>query len=397
MLLRDQVKEKARQYQRKTKAIRRHLHKYPELSFQEERTGRYVQDILREMDVPFSTGWAGNGVVAMIEGNKPGKNIVALRADMDALPISEENDVPYKSRNPGVMHACGHDVHTSSLLSTIRILKQFRKSFDGTIKCIFQPGEEKMPGGASIMIEEGVLKDPEPKSILGQHVYPLLPAGTVGFRPGKMMASSDELTLKVTGRGGHGAVPQFTVDPIVITAQIISALQQVVSRISDPTVPSVLTFGKIASDGGTYNVIPNSVTVLGTFRTFSEYWRYQAHKKMKQIASGIARSFGAKCKLDILVGYPYLINEEALTGRCRDAAIELLGPDHVRDIPMRLTSEDFAYYTHHAHGCFYRLGVANEKKGITSPVHTSRFDIDERALITGPALMAWLAITELSH
>ena len=396
-MIRDRVKGIAEGIYPKVVDIRRHLHRYPELSFQEVETGKYIQHVLEEQQIPFTTGWAGNGVVAIVEGNKPDSKVVALRADIDALPIHEDNDTEYSSKHPGIMHACGHDVHTASLLATAKILNELRHQFDGTVKFIFQPGEEKMPGGASIMIKEGVLEDPKPSSILGQHVYSLLPVGTVGFRSGKSMASSDEIRMKVNGVGGHGAVPQFAVDPIVITSQIITALQQLVSRQSDPTIPSVLTFGKIQSEGGAFNVIPNSVSVEGTFRTFNEYWRYQAHDKMKKIAGGIAASFDASCDLDITVGYPFLVNEEALTERCRSAAIEFLGADHVREIPARLTSEDFAYYTHHMHGCFYRLGIANPDKNIVSPVHSSTFDIDENALITGPSLMAWLAITELSN
>ncbi|MDX1407244.1 MAG: M20 family metallopeptidase [Saprospiraceae bacterium] len=396
-MLKDKVKELAGTWHERVVEIRRHLHMHPELSFEEMHTGRYIEHQLNEIGIPCSHGWAGHGVVGMIEGNRPDHQVVALRADIDALPIQEESDVSYRSQNAGVMHACGHDVHTASLLGVARILHTLRKQFDGTVKLIFQPGEERMPGGASLMIEEGVLENPRPKCIIGQHVYPLLPAGTVGFRAGKMMASSDEIELHIRGRGGHGAVPQFTIDPIAISAQIISGLQQLVSRISDPTIPSVLTFGHIASDGGTYNVIPGGVRLKGTFRTFSEYWRYQAHDRMRAIASGIAEGYGAKCDVKITVGYPFLINDESLTARCEEAAREFLGPEHVSEIPMRLTSEDFAFYTHHTHGCFYRLGVANEERGIVSPVHTSTFDIDDQALLTGPALMSWLALNELSE
>ncbi|MDX1478421.1 MAG: M20 family metallopeptidase [Saprospiraceae bacterium] len=395
-MLKDKVKQLAETWHQEVVSIRRHLHMHPELSFEEVHTGRYVQHLLNEAGIPCTGGWAGHGVVGVIEGNHPDRAVIALRADMDALPIQEENDVPYRSQHDGVMHACGHDVHTASLIGAARILHELRQHFDGTIKLVFQPGEERMPGGASIMIEEGVLDDPSPRSIIGQHVYPLLPAGTVGFRAGKMMASSDEIELHIKGRGGHGAVPQFTIDPIAISAQIISGLQQLVSRISDPTIPSVLTFGHIVSDGGTYNVIPAGVRLKGTFRTFSEYWRFQAHDRIREIATGIAASFGATCDVKITVGYPFLVNDDALTARCEEAARAFLGAEHVREIPLRLTSEDFAFYTHRTHGCFYRLGVANEERGIVSPVHTPTFDIDDQALLTGPALMAWLALSELS-
>ena len=386
----------AEQYHTEVVGIRHHLHAYPELSFEEHQTSEYVQQRLREMGIPFRAGVAGTGVVAMIKGRDPNRKIIALRADMDALPIEEANDVPYRSKNPGIMHACGHDVHTASLLGASRILHEMKDDFYGTVKLIFQPGEERMPGGASLMIKEGVLENPVPSGILGQHVYPLLPAGSVGFRPGKMMASADEIEMRIIGSGGHGAVPHRAVDPVAISAQVISALQQLVSRMCDPTVPSVLTFGSIQSQGGTYNVIPGEVHLKGTFRTFSEYWRYQAHEKIRKVASGIAESMGGACEVDITVGYPFLINNEELTARCKAAAVRYLGSDHVHEVPMRLTAEDFAYYTHHAHGCFYRLGVANDDLGITSPVHSPTFNIDEKALKIGAGLMAWLALEELA-
>ena len=376
---------------------RKHLHMHPELSFEEKETSKYICNTLDSIGVPYTTGWAGYGVVATIEGNKPDAGMLALRADMDALPIRETNDVPYKSQNDGVMHACGHDVHTSSLLGVARILHAVRDSFNGTVRLIFQPGEEQLPGGASIMIKEGVLENPRPGAIIGQHVYPLLPAGHVGFRPGRFMASADEINLTVHGRGGHGALPHFTIDPIAITSQIVTALQQVVSRASDPTMPSVLTFGKIESEGGSFNVIPGAVHMMGTFRTFDETWRKQAHEKIRAIATGIAEGFGATCDVDITVGYPFLVNEPELTGLCHTAAQELLGAEHVHDLPIRMTAEDFAYYTHQVPGCFYRLGVANAEKGINSPVHTPTFDADEQSLLTGPTLMSWLAITRLAH
>ena len=393
----DRVKKLAEEQYDEIVHVRRHMHSYPELSFEEYETSKFIQRKLSEFGVDFSNGIAGTGVVALVKGKNPEKKTIALRADMDALPIQEANDVPYRSRNAGKMHACGHDVHSASLLGTCKILHNLKDEFEGTLKFIFQPGEERTPGGASLMIKEGVLEDPAPASILGQHVYNLLPAGSVGFRPGMMMASCDEIDLYVRGKGGHGAVPQLSVDPVAISAQIITSLQQLVSRNADPTVPSVLTFGKIQSLGGAYNIIPGEVHLQGTFRTFSEYWRYQAHEKISAMAEGIARSMGATARVDITVGYPFLINNEALTHRCERAAIAYLGADHVHEIPMRLTAEDFSYYTHHTHGCFYRLGVANPERGIESPVHTPTFDIDESSLKVGAGLMAWLALEELRH
>ncbi len=397
MMLIDKVKHLANELYDEVVHVRRHLHSYPELSFEEYETSKYVQRKLSEYGVDFTNGIAGTGVVALVKGRNAGSKTIALRADMDALPIQEANDVPYRSKHPGKMHACGHDVHTASLLGACKILHDLRGEFEGTIKFIFQPGEERTPGGASLMIREGVLENPAPAGIIGQHVYNLLPAGTVGFRPGMMMASCDEIDLYIRGKGGHGAVPQLSVDPVAISAQIVTALQQLVSRNADPTVPSVLTFGRIQSQGGAYNVIPDEVHLQGTFRTFSEYWRYQAHEKIKRMAESIAAAMGAVAQVDITVGYPFLINNEELTERCRQAAVEYLGPDHVQEIPMRLTAEDFSYYTHHTHGCFYRLGIANSERGIESPVHTPTFDIDEEALKTGAGLMAWLALTELKN
>ncbi len=375
--------------------IRRHLHTFPELSFEEYETSKFVQYKLEEWGIPYTPGVAGTGVVGLIEGNDPSSRVVALRADMDALPIQEANEVPYRSKNDGKMHACGHDVHTTCLLGAARVLKEARSEFRGSVKLIFQPGEERTPGGASLMIKDGVLRDPSPVSIIGQHVFPPLPCGSVGFRPGMMMASCDEIDIRVSGKGGHGAVPNSTVDPVAISAQLISALQQLVSRKANPTIPSVLSFGRIYSDGGAYNVIPEAVYLQGTFRTFNEEWRYQAHEELRRMTDGLVRAMGGEAKVNITVGYPYLVNDEELTLRCRDAAMAYLGAEKVEEVPMRLTAEDFSYYTHHTRGCFYRLGTANKARGIESPVHTPTFDIDEDALRPGAGLMAWLALQEL--
>ena len=395
-MFRNKVKQLAEDHFSDTLEIRRHLHSYPELSFKEYKTSKYVQEKLNNYGISFVSGYVETGILGIIEGNKPDSKVVALRADLDALPILEENDVPYKSKNEGIMHACGHDVHTASLLGAARILQELKNDFDGTVKLIFQPGEERMPGGASLMIKAGVLENPVPKSIIGQHVYPLLPSGSAGFRPGKFMASADEIEMTVTGKGGHGAIPHRAVDPVAITAQIISALQQLVSRMCDPVVPSVLTFGSIHSVGGTYNIIPDAVKLKGTFRTFSETWRYKAHENLKKMATGIANSMGASCDIQITVGYPFLSNNEDLTLKCKEAAQDYLGMDKVYDLPMRMTAEDFSYYTHKVDGCFYRLGTANGKGGNTASIHSPRFDIDESSLITGSGLMAWLTLAELA-
>ncbi|HNU41840.1 MAG: N-acyl-L-amino acid amidohydrolase [Bacteroidetes bacterium OLB12] len=373
---------------------RRHLHANPELSYQEFNTAKFVAAQLKSFGLEPVT-MANTGLVALVQG-KPGKNTIALRADMDALPIEEKNEVPYKSTKPGVMHACGHDVHTASLLGTAKILSQLRNEFEGTVKLIFQPGEEKNPGGASYMIKEGALQNPTPASIIGQHVMPLVPVGKVGFREGMYMASSDEIYLKVIGKGGHGAAPELTIDPVVIAAHIIIGLQQVISRNASPKQPTVLTFGRITGEGAT-NIIPNEVTIAGTFRALNEQWRAEGLEKIEKMAKGIAESMGGTCEVTISRGYPYLENNPALTQRIRKAAEAYVGKENVVDLDITLGSEDFAYYSHVVPASFYRLGTRNEAKGLTSYVHSPTFDIDEDALRIGPGLMAWMALAELSH
>lgn len=394
-MLKAKIKKLAQSYLADIIAIRRHLHQYPELSFAEVETGKFIAQKLREFGIPYEHGIAENGVVGFIKGKDPKSKVIALRADMDALPILEANAVPYKSQKEGIMHACGHDVHTASLLGAAKILQQLRDEFSGTIKLIFQPGEEKTPGGASIMIKEGVLENPKPASIFGQHVHPPLEVGKVGFRAGKYMASADELYVTVTGKGGHGAMPHDAIDPILIASHIIIALQQIISRSIDPTIPAVLTFGKINSTGGATNIIPNEVKLEGTFRTMNEQWRFEAHRKMKLMAESIATGMGGSCDFFIDVGYPVLLNDEALTSRARGFAEDFLGKENVVDLPIRLTAEDFAYYSQQMPACFYRLGTGNAARGITSPVHTNTFDIDEAALEVGMGLMAWLGVREL--
>ena len=376
-------------------ANRRHLHSHPELSFHEMETSAYVARKLDELDLEYQK-MANTGLVALIKGDKPSNQVVALRADMDALPITEANDVPYKSQNVGVMHACGHDAHTSSLLGTAKILTELKSQFAGTVKLIFQPAEEKLPGGASLMIKEGVLENPKPQAVLGQHVMPLIDAGKVGFRAGKYMASTDELYVTVKGKGGHGAQPQQNIDPVIITAHIITALQTIVSRFADPKSPSVLSFGKIIANGAT-NVIPNEVYLEGTFRTMDEAWRNDAHKKMKKMAEGIAESFGGTCDFNIMRGYPFLINEEKLTASTRAHAEDYLGKENVLDLDIWMAAEDFAYYTQVADSCFYRLGTRNESRGITSSVHTPTFDVEEDAFKVSTGLMAYLALKQLGN
>lgn len=395
MISSDRIKQLANLFFKDTQAIRHHLHAHPELSFQEFNTAEYIASTLDDYKIRYQKGVAGTGLIGYIEGKNPNKKTIALRADIDALPITEANDVPYKSKYEGVMHACGHDVHTSSLLGAARILNEIKNDFEGTVKLIFQPGEEKAPGGASMMIKEGVLENPKPHSILGQHVAPQIPVGKFGFREGIYMASADEIYIKVIGKGGHAATPEINIDPVVIASHIIIALQQIVSRNASPKMPTVLSFGKIEAKGAT-NVIPNEVYIEGTFRTMNEKWRAEAKAKMKKMAEAIAEGMGAVCEFRFMDGYPYLENNPVLTRKMKAAAIEYVGVDNVIDLDLWMASEDFAFYTHHVDACFYRLGVRNEALGIMSSVHTPTFNIDEKALELGPGMMAWLAVNELS-
>jgi len=379
-------------------AHRRHLHAHPELSFCEENTAIYITEQLRSMGLE-PVRIASTGVTALINGTLPSKlktPVVALRADIDALPIHEQREHEYRSKIDGVMHACGHDAHTASLLVTAKILNDLKDHFSGTVKLIFQPGEEKNPGGASIMIREGILENPRPDVIIGQHVMPLMNAGKAGFRPGKYMASSDEIRLKVIGKGGHAATPELNTDPVLIASHIIVALQQVISRNAGPKQPSVLSFGKVVADGAT-NIVPDEVHIAGTFRAMDEKWRAKGLERITAIATGLAESMGGKCEVNISRGYPVLNNDQELTARMKCFAEVYLGKEQVDDLDIALGAEDFAYYSQVVPACFYRLGTRNEQKGITSFVHTPTFDIDEDALASGPGLMAWLAVSELEQ
>lgn len=389
------IQELAKSYFQDTVNNRRFLHENPELSFEEYNTSAFVKQILTDLNIPFES-MANTGVVALIKGEIPSDKVLALRADMDALPITEVEGRSYGSKNIGVMHACGHDVHTSSLLGVAKILNDLKPEIGGTIKLIFQPGEERLPGGASLMIKEGVLQNPEPQGIVGQHVMPLIEAGKVGFRSGKYMASCDELFMTVKGKGGHGAHPHQNIDPIAITAQIITAMQQIVSRNADPRTPSVLSWGKIVGNGAT-NVIPDEVYLEGTFRTFDETWRAEAHEKMVKMAVGIAESMGAICDFEVRKGYPFLINEAKITAAAQSYAVDYLGAENVVELDLWPAAEDFSYYSQETNACFYRLGTGNKAKGITSGVHTPTFDIEETALETSIGLMSYIAVRYLGE
>lgn len=375
---------------------RRQLHQRPELSFGEHKTSAYVKAQLDVLGIPWKS-MADTGIVALLHGNKPSERVVALRADMDALPMTETNDAAsYRSLHDGVMHACGHDAHMASLLGTAQILQRMAPAFGGTIKLIFQPGEEKLPGGASLMIGEKVLEAPKPDAVLGQHVMPAIECGYVGVRKGKFMASMDELYVTVYGKGGHGAQPSQNIDPVLIAAQLLVALQQLVSRMANPTMPTVLSFGRVIADGAV-NVIPDKVVMHGTFRTMDEKWRSEAHTRMREMAAGIAESMGGRCTFDIHRGYPVLYNQEQLTESVIRHAGEYMGADKVIEADAWMAAEDFAYYSQVADGCFYLLGTGNKQKGTCSALHTTTFDIDEDALAISTGLMAFIALKRLGN
>lgn len=393
MNLSDRIKQLVEHHYDDLVLTRRHLHSNPELSFEEFETTKFITSKLKESGYNLQAITETGGYID-IKGKNPDSHTIALRGDIDALPIYEQNNVEYKSQNDGVMHACGHDVHTTCLLGAVRILDELKDEFEGTIRCIFQPGEERLPGGASIMIKNGVLQNPNVESILGQHVMPLIDAGKVGFRSGLYMASADEIYIKVIGKGGHGAHPHQNIDPVVIAAQIITQLQTIPSRRAKPSIPTVLSIGKVIAEGST-NIIPNEVYMEGTFRTYDEEWRMRAHQLIEQMCSDICMLHGATCDVEVKKGYPFLMNDADLTAKTKTWAEDYLGAENVQDLELWPAGEDFAYYSQEIPACFYRLGTRNEAEGKTSMVHTPTFDIDEKALKVGSGLMAYLAVQKL--
>jgi amidohydrolase len=393
--LQNQIKALSSSFFEEVVAIRRHFHQNPELSCEEFRTAEFICLKLEQYGIPFTSGVAETGIVGLIEGRNPSSGCIALRADMDALPLTEENNVDYKSTAPGKMHACGHDVHMACLLGAAKILSALKDRFEGTVKLLFQPSEETYPGGAIRMINEGVLENPKPSHVIALHVINNLDSGHVGMRSGAYMASTDEIFIMVKGKGGHAATPSQVVDPILIASHIIVALQQVASRNADPVMPTVVSFGKITGEGRT-NIIPDEVKIEGTVRTYDETWRKEIHRRIEQIAAGMASGMGGSCVVRISHGYPYLYNDPALTGKLFHLASEYLGSDHVKELEKRMTAEDFAYFASRVPSCMFRLGIANEGRGINSNLHTATFDVDEVSLQTGMGLMAWFAV-EILH
>lgn len=387
-MIKQRIQQLAKTYFNEFVNIRHHLHANPELSYKEFETSAFVQQKLKEWNIPFEVK-AATGVVGIIKGKNPGKKVTALRADMDALPITEENEVEYRSKNTGVMHACGHDVHTTCLLGAAKILNELKDEWEGTVKLIFQPGEEKNPGGASLLIAEGVLEDPKPEKIFALHVHPGLEVGKLSFRNGMVMASADELYISIKSKGGHAAAPQYTADTILIASQLVVSLQQIVSRNNSPFNPSVLSITSFQG-GSTTNVIPSEVKLMGTFRAMNEEWRFKAHELIKKQTVELVRAMGAEADIHIDVGYPFVLNDEMLGNAAWKKAEEYMGAANVEETELRMGAEDFAYYSHLVPACFFRLGAGNKEKGITSGVHTPTFNIDERAIETGVGMMAWL-------
>ena len=386
----EKIKGLAKKYKEEFIDIRHQLHANPELSYEEYETSKFVQQKLASYHIPFTIK-ATTGVVGLIEGKNPASKIIALRADMDALPITEENNVEYKSKNIGVMHACGHDVHTTCLLGAAKILSETKEDWEGTVKLIFQPGEEKNPGGASLLIKEGVLQNPAPQKIFALHVHPGLQVGEFSFRGGMVMASADEIYITVKAKGGHAAAPHLTADTILIASQLIVSLQQIVSRNNNPFNPSVLSITSFQG-GNTTNVIPSEVKLMGTFRAMNEEWRFKAHELIINQTKNLVSALGAEVDIKIDVGYPFVLNDDALNSTARKSAEEYAGKEKVTETELRMGAEDFAYYSHEIPGCFFRLGVGNIEKKISIGVHTPTFNIDEDAIEKGMGMMAWLAV-----
>ena len=390
-MLDQKIKKLARQYADEFIEVRHYLHKHPELSYQEFETSKFVQSKLGSFGIPFEIK-ATTGVLGIIKGKNPDSRVIALRADLDALPIQEKNEVDYKSQNAGVMHACGHDVHTTILLGAAKILNELKDEWEGTVKLIFQPGEERNPGGASYMIKEGVLEDPKPQGIIGLHVHPGLDLGKLSFRKGRVMASADEIYITIRSKGGHAAAPHLTADTVLIASHLIVSLQQIISRNNNPTSPSVLSICSIQG-GHTTNVIPSEVKLMGTFRAMDETWRYKAHDLIRKQAIGLVEAMGAEIDVHIDIGYPTVDNDPALTETAWQLANAYMGKDNVSETEMRMGAEDFGFYTQLIPGCFYRLGVRNVENSIVHNVHTPQFNIDERAIETGMGMMAWLGVS----
>ena len=374
--------------------LRRHFHENPELGFGEFRTSAHIADLMEGLGLEVRRNVAQTGVVALLRGGKPGKT-VAIRADIDALPVQELNDVPYKSKTPGKMHACGHDVHITAAIGAAMLLAQHRESLAGNVKFIFQPAEET-PGGAEPMIQDGALENPKVDAIVGGHVWGSLDSGVVEVLPGPIMASSDIIRLTIHGKGGHAAQPHTTIDPIVIGSEIVGALQKIVSRQTDPTEAAVISICLFRA-GDTFNVIPNSAYLEGTVRTLNNTLRQEIPKKIESVIRGITEPYGATYELDYYFGYPVTVNDPGITESVRQSAAKILGAENVRTAARAsMGAEDFAYFLLAVPGTYIRVGVRNAAKGITHDMHHPQFDVDEDVLSTLPAIYAQAALDLLN-
>ena len=400
MLQVEEIKSLAKKYFPQLVKIRQHLHQYPELSFQEFETSKYIQSQLKEAGIPFTTGHVKTGIVAIIQGQNPSSKTILIRGDMDALPIQENNHMSYQSAHAGIMHACGHDVHSTCVLGAAFILNETKHLWNGTIKIMFQPGEEVLPGGSSLMIKEGVLENPKVDKALALHVHPSMEIGKVGFKQGMYMASTDELYITVNGKGGHAAMPSNYVNPLLIASEMLLLINQSfmnkesLEGTKGEQVPTVVAFGKIEGKGAT-NVIPDKVEMAGTMRTMDEAWRKNIHAHLETLVGFISEKYGITSNLRIEKGYPVLMNDVDFTKTCTASAKKYLGDTQVEELPLRMTAEDFAFITQKVPSCFFRLGTGNQARNLTSEVHTSTFDIDENALEIGAGLLAWLSIQEM--
>lgn len=383
------IKNLAKEYFDEIRETRRFLHQNPELSFQEQETSAFILEKLKKLKIPCQKGIAKTGLTGRIEGRNPGKRIIGLRADMDALPVTENNDLSYRSVNKGVMHACGHDIHMACLLGAAAILNKLKDDFEGTVLLVFQPGEELLPGGARMMLEEGVFKDHKPDLMLALHVQPDIESGFAGFREGQYMASNDEIYLTVSGKGGHAALPHQLSDTVLAASQIVVNLQQIASRNAKASIPTVLSIGKIIGSGAT-NVIPDVVKMEGTFRTMDESWRKTAHKRIESIARLTAESFGASCHTEIRYGYPVLNNDPKVTRQARQFSELYLGSGKIKDLEIRMTAEDFAFFSQEVPSCLFRLGVGDPAFKDPAGLHSADFTANEKALETGSGLLSWL-------
>lgn len=394
-LLMEEVKMLAKNIHQQVIDIRRHIHQNPELSFYEKQTAEFISSKLKTWGIEHQTEIGGYGIVALIHGSSAGNKTICLRADMDALPIEEKNEVAYKSKNKGLMHACGHDVHSASLLGTAFILHELRDKFSGTIKLIFQPAEEKLPGGASIMIQENALKNPDVDIIIGQHVFPSMQVGKAGFRSGQYMASADEIYITIKGKGGHAAIPKEYRNPIMAAGKLLTEFEKLISELHQSATPIVFAIGKIMGNGAT-NVIPEIVTMDGTLRCMDEKMRKETWTKIENAVSKISSQLeGIQIELRIEKGYPVLVNDDAVTEASRTAAEKYLGKEQIETLDIRMAAEDFAFYSQLVPATFYRIGTGNSSKNISSPVHTSTFNIDEDALEISTGLMCWIALSQL--